>query len=341
MVAKIVFHPNASDDITVWLDPDPSDGDSQQDSIRRYVGTGEGDESFNQLSYVSGNIVDTNSWEFDEVRFGTDWASVAPIRSALPIYYDSQRASSPYSNTTFSADSLTYTLANGVVLPVGGGKRVTPGTGAASGTDAIDLNPSPESALARCSLYDSASGTIGGGNARGVLYVGCLVRAHYSAGPDTERKDGDLPYGSYAGVQLTRSGAISLGIGNGWGQWAYSIFSGAPTTGVDLVQVTTNAASWVSVDTAVHMLVAKITYQPGANDSVVVWLDPNPNYGDNQPNEIRRGSLSGDMSFNSILYGSGDIPGLDAWDLDEVRVALDWRGLVTSPPLSGTLIRIN
>lgn len=339
LVAKIVFNANANDDISVWLDPDPDDGDNQQDSVRRYMKTGEGDESFNQLSYVSGNIVGTDSWEFDEVRFGTDWASVVPLRKAVPIYYDPQRVWAPFSNTTFNAETLAYTLSNGAVLPVAGGKRVTPGTGTSTGTDAVYLNPASGGVWDVCGLYDSASGTIGGGNVGGVLYVGCLVRAHYAAWLDTERKNGDLPYGSYAGVQLTRSGTAVLGIGNGWDQWAYSIFGAYGSS--DLVQVSTNSGTWVTVDTSVHMLVAKITYQPGGDDSVTVWLDPNPNYGDSQPDEIRRGGLSGDFSFGSILYGSGDIPDLDAWDLDEVRMALDWRGLVASPPLSGTIIRIN
>ena len=215
---------------------------------------------------------------------------------------------------------------------------MTPGTGTATGTDAVYLNPASGGVWDVCGLYDSASGTIGGGNVGGVLYVGCLVRAHYNAWLDTERKDGDLPYGSYAGVQLTRTGTAVLGIGNGWDQWAYSIFGAYGSS--DLVQVSTNSGTWVTVDTSVHMLVAKITYRPGGDDSVTVWLDPNPNYGDSQPDEIRRGGLSGDFSFSSILYGSGDIPGLDAWDLDEVRMALDWRGLVTSPSLRGTVIRV-
>ena len=343
MVAKIVFHPNANDDVTVWLDPNPDDGDAQLDSVRRYAGTGVGDASFNQMSYVSGNIAGLDSWEFDEVRCGTNWSSVTPTREPLPIYYDAQRGFSSYSNTTFNSESLTYTMANGQPLPVGGGKRVTPGTGETEGTDTVDLSPSAGGLWDTNGLYDGESGMVGGGNVSGVLYVGCLVRAHNGAGPDTEKKMADEgnpppPYGAYAGVQLARTGTVALGVGNGWDQWAYSIFGASG--GTDLI-LGTGGSTWLNYDTSVHMLVAKITYQVGADDDVVVWLDPNPSNGDNQIDEVRRGSISGDMSFNRILYGSGNIPVLNGWDFDEVRVATDWRGVIASPPPVGTLISVD
>lgn len=337
MVAKIVFHADADDDVTVWLDPNPDDGDAQLDSVRRYGATGVGDASFNQIGYQSGNISGLNSWEFDEVRFGTEWSSVTPTRQPLPIYYDAQRASSSYANTTYNSFGLSYTMANGLPLPVGGGKRVTPGTGEA-GTDVIDLSPSAGGPWDRIGLYDSASGMVGGGNVSGVLYVSCLVRAHYGVGVDVERKDGDLPYGAYAGVQLARPGTVAMGLGNAWGAWAYSIFG---ATGDQDLIYGSGGTTYLAYDTAVHMLVAKITYQVGAADDVTVWLDPNPSHGDSQINEVRRTSSSGDLSFNRILYGSGNIPALNGWDFDEVRVATDWRGVIASPLPVGTLIRVD
>ncbi|MGB0774410.1 MAG: PEP-CTERM sorting domain-containing protein, partial [Akkermansiaceae bacterium] len=88
-VAKITFNANADDDFTVWLDPNPADGDSQQNGVRRFSGTAVGSMAFDEISYRAGNGGTDNAWEFDEVRFTDDWASLTanpvpePSSSAL------------------------------------------------------------------------------------------------------------------------------------------------------------------------------------------------------------------------------------------------------------------
>lgn len=143
-------------------------------------------------------------------------------------------------------------------------------------------------------------------------------------------------------VQLTRAGLNNLGalgLGNGWYQYAYSI--GGVFGTADLVQ--TNGLNYVGVNTDVHMLVAKVTFKHNAADQATVWLDPNPDHGDSQEWTVRRATVYGDFSFDQLSYRSGNIPDLNGWDFDEVRLATDWAGVVTNLPPSyvGTLIRVD
>lgn len=149
LVARIGFHAGAADDIAVWLDPVPEDGDAQGYSVRRYIAAARGDFSFNRIAYRCGNIPVLDAADFDEVRFGTTWADVAPGQPvAYALWYDGQKAGGTYVNTSHDANGLTHTMANGQPLPVAGGKRVTPGTGDA-GTDTLPLSPAACSTSAR------------------------------------------------------------------------------------------------------------------------------------------------------------------------------------------------
>ncbi|HRU71288.1 MAG TPA: hypothetical protein P5111_09415, partial [Kiritimatiellia bacterium] len=334
MVARIAFHAHAADDIAVWLDPDPARGDDQEDDVRRYLGTAKGDLSFDRVAYRAGNIPVVNGVDFDEVRFGTDWDSVAPgVTDNVAFWYDGQSWFSTYVNTTFDRNGLSYTMANGGQMPVSGGKRVTPGTGE-SGADILPLNPTAGSVWDQVGLYDSVSGLIGGGEVSRVLYFSALVRSVHGASTVTEPKDNGTnspPFGMEAFVQITRPGLGSLGalgMGNGWNQWAYSI--GGVFGSTDLKQ--TNGTTFVSVNTATRWMVAKITFKHMVPDTATIWLDPNPDHGDNQAGTVCRATVNGDFSFNQLAFRSGNIPGLNSWEFDEVRFATDWRGTVTNLP---------
>jgi len=117
-------------------------------------------------------------------------------------------------------------------------------------------------------------------------------------------------------------------MGNGWNQWAYSI--GGVFGSTDLKQ--TNGTTFVSVNTATRWMVAKITFKHMVPDTATIWLDPNPDHGDNQAGTVCRATVNGDFSFNQLAFRSGNIPGLNSWEFDEVRFATDWRGTVTNLP---------
>ncbi|MDA3925737.1 MAG: hypothetical protein PF904_13645 [Kiritimatiellae bacterium] len=117
-------------------------------------------------------------FDFDEVRFGTSWADVAPIANAdQTLWYDGQGADSLFTNTTYNSSGLHYQMANGEYLEISGGKRITPGTGDA-GTDTFSLGIEEESIWQDLSLLDADSGLVGGGDINGVVYFGAPVQLH-------------------------------------------------------------------------------------------------------------------------------------------------------------------
>lgn len=75
-VVKIDYHADASDDITVWLDPEVKLSEHDQNQATKTVRNSIGDLSFNTFRLRGGN---SNSWSYDEIRFGTDWRSVLPL----------------------------------------------------------------------------------------------------------------------------------------------------------------------------------------------------------------------------------------------------------------------
>jgi len=330
MVARIAFHANAADDISVWLDPDPRDGNTQSNDVRRYIATAKGDLSFNKIGYKAGNIPITNAVDFDELRFGTSWEDVTPVINRKDaLWYDGQSADSLFTNTMYNSGGLHYQMANGEYLEVSGGKRITPGTGDA-GTDTFTLETGTESIWQDAGLFNADSGLIGGGDISGILYFGALVRAQNSVKTETE------PTEAY--VQLTRPGLNNLGaigMGNGLNPWAYSI-AGVFGGHCDLPRED-DTPRFLGYNTSVHMMVAKITYKANASDTVTVWLDPNPDHGDSQDtNTIHQATYNGDLSFNQISYRSGNLGAPSAWEFDEVRLATSWEGV--TPIHYGTLM---
>jgi hypothetical protein len=267
--------------------------------------------------------------DFDELRFGTSWEDVTPVRNSNELlWYDGQGTESSFINTTYNSGGLHYQMVNGEYLEVSGGKRITPGTGDA-GTDTFTLNSGANPSWQDLGLYDASSGLIGGGDINGVVYFGALVRAQNNVDTPTE------PTEAY--VQLTRPGLNkygAIGMGNGVNPWAYSI-AGVFGDHCDLTRAD-ESPKYLSYNTSVHMMVAKITFKGNADDTVTVWLDPNPDNGDGQGANIHQATYSGNLSFSQISYRSGSLGALSAWEFDEVRLATSWAKI--TPINYGTLI---
>jgi hypothetical protein len=74
-VVRIDYKANADDYLTVWLDPKVEiDEWSQDPALRTFIGLG--NAAFDAFHFRSGNS--DNSWDYDELRFGTSWRSVLP-----------------------------------------------------------------------------------------------------------------------------------------------------------------------------------------------------------------------------------------------------------------------
>lgn len=195
-----------------------------------------------------------------------------------------------------------------------GGKSSTLASGTNSASSLLDVsNGGP---------FDSAGlvsgGLIGGGSTTGTLYFAFLARNASS----------DVPNGTedYACL-LLQGGANVLGVGNYWTAWAYSTFG----LGGDQDMVFgTGGATWLDMNSSVHLFLGKIDYTAG-NDSVTVWLDPNLSLGDAQPNSTRRITATGDMSFSGYTLETGSVNNNNAWEFDEVRFGTTFLSVVPEP----------
>ncbi len=76
-VVRVDYHAGANDDVTIWLDPEIGAGESGQlaDLVTQFSSVG--DLSFDNVHFRSGNA--GNTWNWDELRFGTSWDSVLPV----------------------------------------------------------------------------------------------------------------------------------------------------------------------------------------------------------------------------------------------------------------------
>ena len=339
MVARIAFHSNTNDDISVWLDPDPVNEDDQAVGVYRYIASAKGDFSFNRFGYTAGNDSANSAVDYDEVRFGTDWASVTPgDRDGFPFWYDGQTTNSTFSATSYDASGLTYTMANGSSLSVTGGKRTAPGDDIED-PDTISLGAGSGSIWDQKGYYDSVSGLIGGGSIQNTLYFSVLIRSQNAwVSGVTE------PTGAY--FQLNRPGTsnnrgvVSVGTITGWS--AYSITG---LTGSKNLEYESGGGTYIHYNTSVHMMVGKIEFNADADDSITIWMDPNPDNEDAQASTVRRASGTADLSFSQVGYRSGDLGAKSSWDFDEVRFATSWYAVVNreAEPIqhpAGTLVTI-
>ena len=204
----------------------------------------------------------------------------------------------------FSASSLSS-----AVIPTSGGKVTVKGDG--SNLRGIpDLSASGP--FAAVGLVDAASGTVGGGAVGGSLYLSFLLRA-VSSNHNSE----------YGGLHLSR-GTDNTGvlIGNAWNALAFSLDYTPSSTEVDLKNYNGTGA-YLFVDNAVHLLVAKIAYTAGGNDTITAWLDPDLTRAETSQNSSSTyvASASGDLSFDRIFLRGGNS---NPFEFDEITFGTSW-----------------
>jgi hypothetical protein len=151
-------------------------------------------------------------------------------------------------------------------------------------------------AFAGASLYDAASGTVGGGNVSGTLYLSFLIHAYFDTGQN-----------AYGGLQLSRGDdTTGVLIGNSAPAWAFSLWYPPTSTSADLDDEN-GTGGYLFVDTNTHVIAARINYVAGGDDTLTAWLDPNPLNDENTQNSASTyiGSISGDLSFNRFFLRGG------------------------------------
>jgi autotransporter-associated beta strand protein len=80
-VARIDYASGGNDTVTVWMDPDISVSEGSQGNLYRRTFTG--NAAFNRIALRSGSNNNDNNWDYDEIRFGSSWASVTPSGVAI------------------------------------------------------------------------------------------------------------------------------------------------------------------------------------------------------------------------------------------------------------------
>ncbi len=82
-VARIDYVSGGDDTVTVWMDPDIAASEAGQGNLYRRTFTG--NARFNRIALRSGSNNNDNSWDFDEIRFGTNWSNVTPAGVAITV----------------------------------------------------------------------------------------------------------------------------------------------------------------------------------------------------------------------------------------------------------------
>lgn len=188
----------------------------------------------------------------------------------------------------------------------------------------VMMDVTPGGSFGSASLLDPNTGTIGGGEVDGTLYLSFLFRAT-STNRDSE----------YGGLQFARTNSDQTGalLGNGWTPWAYSVFV-PPSTNLDLKE-NGGTGVWQDMNNQTRLVVARINFIPNAPDQLTVWVDPDPAFPESAQNldGIYTGTISGDFSFDRIFLRGGNAT--RQFEYDEIRMGTTWADVtpLANPPL--------
>lgn len=178
------------------------------------------------------------------------------------------------------------------------------------------LNVSASGPFAVAGLRDDQDGLIGGDTVSGSLYLSFLMRVVATAHA-----------GEYGGLHLSR-GTDSTGvlIGNAWRALAFSLDYTPSSTEVDL-RNNNGVGDYLFLDNAVHLLVAKIVYRAGGDDTITVWLDPDPAKTETgqQSSTAYVASASGDLSFDRLFFRGGNN---HPFEFDEIVFGTSWNSVL-------------
>lgn len=188
-------------------------------------------------------------------------------------------------------------------------------------------------------LYDSGSGTVGGGSTSGTLYVrfDCAIAATQDPGFVAGFGWFQLRRGSTTAVEELNNGLSgnSLSIGKEWGTASHSGIVANPAAGDGWTHFALNPTD--IVDVANHTFVMKIDYAGGAADSVSIYQDPLVAGESAQPSSLTTALAgAGDLSFDSFLIRAGN-QGTN-WHFDNVKFGTSFADVAAVPePTSAVL----
>lgn len=193
------------------------------------------------------------------------------------------------------------------------------------------------------SLYDSASGTIGGGSVSGSVYV--RVDAGIATTQDPTFFAGYGWFGLRRGSALAveelnngSSGNNALCVGKEWSHTGFSGIAATPGTGDGWNHFNLNPNGIANQST--HTFVMKISYAAGAADSVSIYEDPLVAAESGQPSSLITTLTGvGDLSFDSFLLRCGN-KGTN-WNFDNVKFGASFADVTAVPePATVTMLAL-
>lgn len=122
----------------------------------------------------------------------------------------------------------------------------------------------------------------------------------------------------YAGMSFFDGGNEHLGVGNGWGAWAYSCFG---TANLDLKSATPEPGNTYQEvrSTDVTTIVIRVDFNSGANDNVTVWLNPNLALSEAAQNPALTTTFTANADFDTIYLREGG--GGGGWTYSDFAIA--------------------
>lgn len=126
--------------------------------------------------------------------------------------------------------------------------------------------------------------------------------------------------GYYAAFQLFEGDSERLGVGNAWGPHAYSAF--ATSIGdVDLNSANPDPGFTFQIvrNTDLTTLLFKVDFQPGGDDLITVWLDPDLALPEGAQDPLLTTSFAANATFDNIRLRHGG--GGDGWTFSNILIA--------------------
>jgi outer membrane lipoprotein-sorting protein len=110
-----------------------------------------------------------------------------------------------------------------------------------------------------------------------------------------------------------------LGVGNGWGAWAYSAFGSANTDLNNPDPATPGHAVKLVESSDITTIVLRVDFNSLANDNVTVWLNPNLSLTEAAQSASRTTYFTADATFTNIFLREGG--GGGGWAFSDIAIA--------------------
>ncbi len=337
-VAKISFNQGAADNETIWMDPNFANSENNQPSS--IITTKTFDASFNQVYLRAGD-----SATYSNIVFATSAADVGftvsptPVISSLVPVAGATQVSPGTSIGAQVTPGVGAVNTNGITLAIDG-VSVSPSF-SVDGTGVITLSYQPPTPFAANTTHTNTviATDVNGVSATNMwsFTVGQATLPATFAGPFSVSNGVDI-------VLLTTNNSPWIGtnyLDNAPGTTLYYRFSmemnalaglTATFAGLELYNGNTEVlllgkgdpqTNWSGdailgpryfnfqpvtpiVTSQWHTVVAKVVFNPGAADTLTVWLDPN--FSQPETNQVSWTNVTTDCSFNAVRLRCGNSP---------------------------------